>query len=243
MTHSDNIFGKNAVEAILKGDTAVDKLYISSSMERKVASYFEALAKAKSAVVKYTPSQKMDLMVGGGKHQGLIAIAAELDYLSISDLEMLSSSTEQATFLLLDEISDPHNLGAMIRTAYLFGVTAVVIGKRGGCSVTATAVKSSAGAAHRVPIVRVANIGEAVRRLKSNSVFVFAADTDGTTLDEMDFTGKLAIVMGSEGSGVSPLVKKLCDGKITIPHRKDASIDSLNVSVAAGIILQKMNRI
>ncbi len=243
MTHSDNVFGKNAVEAILKGDATVDRLYISSSMERKVASYFEALAKEKGAVVKYTPSQKMDLMAGGGKHQGLIAIAAEIEYLSIADLEQLATNTDQATFLLLDEISDPHNLGAMIRTAYLFGVTAVVIGKRGGCSVTAIAVKSSAGAAHRIPIVRVANMGEAVRRLKDNAVFVFAADTDGTPLEKMDFSGKLAIVMGSEGNGVSPLVKKLCDGKITIPHRMDDSIDSLNVSVAAGIILQKMNRI
>ncbi len=243
MINTDYIFGKNSVETLLKGNDTVDTLYISNSMERRTASFFEALAKEKAAVVKYLPVQKMDFMVGGNKHQGVIATAAEIEYLSLGDLETFATETENATFLLLDEINDPHNLGAMIRTAYLFGVTAVVIGKRGGCSVTPTAIKASAGAALKTPIVRVSNMGEAVRRLKENMVFVYAADSQGNTVEQMDPSGKIALVMGSEGKGVSPLIKKLCDGHISIEQRKDDTIDSLNVSVAAGIILQKMKRL
>ncbi len=243
MTQIDYIFGKNAVEALLKGDENVDTLYISNSMERRTASYFEALGKEKWAVVKYTPPQKMDFMVGNGKHQGLIAMAAEIEYLDLGDLERIAEEKSDATFLLLDEINDPHNLGAMLRTAYLFGVSAVVIGKRGGCSVTPIAVKASAGAARKIPIVRVANMGEAVRRLKDMMVFVYAADADGDSVERTNLTGKVALVMGSEGNGVSPLIKKLCDGRISIPQRQDDSIDSLNVSVAAGIILQRMIRL
>ncbi len=243
MITTDYIFGKNSVEALLKGDATVDTLYISNSMERRVAAYFEALAKAKSAVVKHIPAQKMDFMAGGGKHQGIIATAAQIEYLSLSDIETLAAQTQEATFLLLDEINDPHNLGAMIRTAYLFGVTAVVIGKRGGCSVTPTAVKASAGAAVKIPIARVSNMGEAVRRLKDNMVFVFAADAQGNPVEQLDGSGKIALIMGSEGKGVSPLLKKLCDGTVSIQQRKDDTIDSLNVSVAAGIILQRMKRL
>ncbi len=243
MTHTDYVFGKNSVLAILKSNENVDTLFISNTMDRKSASYFEALAKAKDAVVKYTPLQKMDFMVGGSKHQGLIAVAAEISYLALGDLENLAKDTDDATFLLLDEINDPHNLGAMIRSAYMFGVTAVVICKRGGCSVTPTAIKASAGAAVKLPIVRVSNMGEAVRRLKENMVFVYASDAGGAPIDRMDYTGKIALIMGNEGSGVSPLLKKLCDGHVSIPQRSDDTIDSLNVSVAAGIILQRMSRI
>ncbi len=240
---TDFIFGRNAVEALLKGEGAVDTLYILNSMENKTAAYFSALAKDKNAVIKRAPSIKMDSMVGNTKHQGLIAITAGIDYLDLGDLEEMSRESDDNVFLLLNDIADPHNLGAMIRTAYLFGVKAVVITKRGGCSVTPIAVKASAGAALKMPIVRVSNMGEAVRRLKENGVFVFAAQGDGEPLQRVDCTGKLALIMGSEGEGVSPLLRKLCDGSISVPLLHDETIDSLNVSVAAGIILQKMNRI
>ncbi len=243
MLQTEFIFGRNAVETVLKSDRAVDTIYIVNTMEKKSASYFEALAKEKQAVIKRAPAQKMDSLVAGGKHQGLIAIAAEIEFLGLSDLEVLAESEQDPVFLLLDEILDPHNLGAMIRTAYLFGITAVVLSKRGGCSVTPTAVKASSGAALKIPIARVSNMGEAVRRLKELGVFVFAADGAGDSIERLDTKGKLALVVGNEGSGVSPLIKKLCDGLVSIPQRNDETIDSLNVSVAAGIILQRMNRL
>ncbi len=240
---TDFIFGRNAVEALLKGDAAVDTLYILNSMEKKSAAYFEALAKEKHAVIKRAPDVKMDALVGNTKHQGLIATMAQLEYLDLGDLEEMACGANDNVFLLLNEIADPHNLGALIRSAYLFGIKAVVITKRGGCSVTPTAIKASAGAALKMPIIRVSNMGETVRRLKENGVFVFAAQGGGEPLDRVDCTGKLALIMGSEGEGVSPLLKKLCDGIISVPLLSDDTIDSLNVSVAAGIILNKMNRL
>ncbi len=243
MLQTESIFGRNAVESVLKSDRAVDTLYISNTMEKKSAAYFEALAREKQAVIKFAPNQKMDSLAGNSKHQGLVAFVAEIDYLGLGELEEMARNSTDPVFLLLDDISDPHNLGAMIRTAYLFGVSAVVITKRGGCAVTPIAVKSSSGAALKIPIVRVSNLGEAVRRLKECGVFVFAADNGGQPFDRMDSSGKLALVMGSEGKGVSALVKKLCDGVLSVSQKNDETIDSLNVSVAAGIILQKMNRI
>lgn len=138
-------------------------------------------------------------------------------------------------------MEDPHNLGAIIRSALLCGADGVVIPKRGGAAITPTVMKASAGAAARLPVARVANIGETVRRLKEQNVFVYCADMDGVPLYKNNLTGPIALVMGSEGSGVSALVKKLCDGVISLPMAaRGTGVDSFNVSVAAGIILYEI---
>ena len=143
--------------------------------------------------------------------------------------------------MLSDGIEDPHNLGAVMRSALLCGAHGIVIPKRGGASVTPTVIKSSAGAAERLPVARVANIGETIRRLKEQGVFVYCADMDGVPLRKNNLTGPIALVIGSEGSGVSQLVKKLCDGVVRLDMAAEGTgVDSFNVSVAAGIILYEI---
>ena len=143
--------------------------------------------------------------------------------------------------MLSDGVEDPHNLGAIIRSALLCGAHGIVIPKRGGAGVTSTVLKSSAGAAARLPIARVANIGESIRRLKEQNIFVYCADMDGVSLRKNNLTGPIALVMGSEGSGVSPLVKKLCDGVVSLDMAaRGTGVDSYNVSVAAGVMLYEI---
>ena len=148
---------------------------------------------------------------------------------------------EPPFLVLSDGIEDPHNLGAVMRSALLCGAHGIVIPKRGGASVTPTVIKSSAGAAERLPVARVANIGETIRRLKEQGVFVYCADMDGVSLRRNNLTGPIALVLGSEGSGVSQLVKKLCDGVVSLDMAaRGTGVDSFNVSVAAGIILYEI---
>ena len=148
---------------------------------------------------------------------------------------------EPPFLVLSDGIEDPHNLGAVMRSALLCGAHGIVIPKRGGASVTPTVIKSSAGAAERLPVARVANIGETIRRLKDQGVFVYCADMDGVPLRKNNLTGPIALVLGSEGSGVSQLVKKLCDGVVRLDMAAQGTgVDSFNVSVAAGIILYEI---
>ena len=163
---------------------------------------------------------KLRLMTGTESHQGVAAFASEIEYVTVEDLMAAAKDKGEAPFLVLsDGIEDPHNLGAVMRSALLCGAHGIVIPKRGGASVTPTVIKSSAGAAERLPVARVANIGETIRRLKEQGVFVYCADMDGVSLRRNNLTGPIALVLGSEGSGVSQLVKKLCDGVVRLEHR------------------------
>ena len=161
---------------------------------------------------------------------------------TVEDLLNVAREKGEPPFLVLsDGIEDPHNLGAVMRSALLCGAHGIVIPKRGGASVTPTVIKSSAGAAERLPVARVANIGETIRRLKDQGVFVYCADMDGVPLRKNNLTGPIALVLGSEGSGVSQLVKKLCDGVVRLDMAAQGTgVDSFNVSVAAGIILYEI---
>ena len=156
-------------------------------------------------------------------------------------LQIAKEKGEPPFLVLCDGLEDPHNLGAVMRSALLCGAHGIVIPRRGGAQVTPTVLKSSAGAAERLPVARVANIGETIRRLKEQGVFVYCADMDGVSLHKSDLTGPIALVMGSEGSGVSQLVKKLCDGVVRLDMAAEGTgVDSFNVSVAAGIILYEI---
>ena len=168
--------------------------------------------------------------------------ASEIEYATVEDLLAAAKAKGEPPFLVLsDGIEDPHNLGAVMRSALLCGAHGIVIPKRGGASVTPTVIKSSAGAAERLPVARVANIGETIRRLKEQGVFVYCADMDGVSLRKNNLTGPIALVLGSEGSGVSQLVKKLCDGVVRLDMAAPGTgVDSYNVSVAAGIILYEI---
>ena len=236
------VYGKNPVTELLKSGSGVDTVLISESMAPAVAAYYTALAKEAGAAVKRVNPNKLRLMTGTESHQGVAAFASEIEYVTVDDLMAEAKDKGEAPFLVLsDGIEDPHNLGAVMRSALLCGAHGIVIPKRGGASVTPTVIKSSAGAAERLPVARVANIGETIRRLKDQGVFVYCADMDGVPLRKNNLTGPIALVLGSEGSGVSQLVKKLCDGVVRLDMAAQGTgVDSFNVSVAAGIILYEI---
>ncbi|MEG0178077.1 MAG: 23S rRNA (guanosine(2251)-2'-O)-methyltransferase RlmB [Oscillospiraceae bacterium] len=237
-------YGKNAVTELLKSGSGVDTVFVQDSMNEAMAGYYTALAKEAGAVVKRVHTQKLNNICGNDNHQGVAAYASSIEYLSLEELMAKSKERSEAPFYVLcDGIEDPHNLGAIMRSALLCGAHGVVIPKRGGVSVTPVVMKASAGAAVRLPVARVANIGEAVRRLKAANVFVYCADMDGESLERTNLTGAIALVVGNEGSGVSHLVKTLCDGSVSLAMANTHSgIDSYNVSVASGIVLYEIMR-
>ena len=238
------VYGKNPVAELLKSGVGVDTVLISDTLPEAVASYYMALAKDAGAVAKKVHANKLRLTCGTDTHQGVAAFASAVEYKTIEELLEIAKEKKQPPFLVLcDGVEDPHNLGAIMRSALLCGAHGVIIPKRGGAAITPTVLKSSAGAAARLPVARVANIGESIRRLKEQGVFVYCADMGGTPLHQNNLTGPIALVMGSEGRGVSPLVKKLCDGTVSLHMAaRGTGVDSFNVSVAAGIVLYEIAR-
>ncbi len=238
------VCGKNAVTELLKSGAPVDTVFLQDTMNEALAGYYTALARQAGAVVKRVRAAKLHGMCGADSHQGVAAFGACVAYVSLEDILAAARAKDEPPFLVLaDGVEDPHNLGAILRSALLCGAHGAVIPRRGGVCVTATVLKSSAGAAARLPVARVANIGEAVRRLKSQNVFVYCADMNGPAAFRQNLTGPIALVLGSEGSGVSPLVRSLCDGVVSLPMvGRGTGVDSFNVSVAAGIILYEIMR-
>ena len=238
------VYGKNAVTELLRQGDGVDTVYLAEGLSPAVANYYTALAKEAGAAIKRVHAAKLRGMCGTENHQGVAAYASAVEYATLEDLLANAAARgEDPLILLADGVEDPHNLGAMIRTALLAGAHGIVIPKRGGAQVTPIVAKTSAGASMVLPIARVANIGEAVRRLKEKNVFVYAADMEGPAMYRQNLTGPLALVLGSEGKGVSPLVKKLCDGLVSLPMSQNrAGVDSLNVSVAAGVLMYEVVR-
>lgn len=238
------VWGKNPVAELLKSGAGVDTVLLADGMAPQAASYYMALAKQAGAVVKRVHPAKLRSLCGTDSHQGVAAFASLIRYVTVDQLlEAAAEKGEDPLLVLADDIQDPHNLGAVIRTALLCGAHGVVIPKRGGAQLTPTVLKSSAGAAARLPVARVANIGETIRRLKEKNLFVYCADLDGQPPHKTDLTGPLALVLGAEGAGVSPLVRRLCDGAVRLDMAaRGTGVDSFNVSVAAGIILYEIMR-
>lgn len=236
------VYGKNPVAELLKSGAGVDTVLLAEGMAPAVAAYYTALAKEAGATVKRVHPNKLRMMTGTESHQGVAAFASEIAYATVEDLLEAARAKGEPPFLVLsDGIEDPHNLGAVIRSALLCGAHGIIIPKRGGASVTPTVIKASAGAAERLPVARVVNISETIRRLKEQGIFVYCADMDGVSLRRNNLTGPIALVLGSEGSGVSQLVKKRCDGVLRLDMAAPGTgVDSFNVSVAAGIILYEI---
>ena len=238
------VWGKNPVTELLKSGRPVDTVYLADSLPGAAAGYYTALAKQAGAVVKKVPANKLQKICGRAEHQGVAARGAEIEYASLEDLLAAAREKNEPPFLVLcDGIEDPHNLGAILRSALLCGAHGVVIPRRGGVGVTGTVMKASAGAAARIPVARVANLAQAVRELKEQNIFVYCADMGGAPLDRTDLSGAVALVMGSEGKGPGALVKKLCDGVVSLDMAaRNTGVDSYNVSVAAGILLYDIMR-
>ena len=241
---SEVIYGKNPVTELLKSKAGVDTVFISESLNPSVQNYYTALAKECGAVVKKVHPMKLKSLCQSENHQGVAAYASTIEYVSLGQIVKIARDKGEAPFVVVcDGIEDPHNLGAIMRSAYLMGAHGIVIPKRGGVSVTGVVHKTSVGASMHMPVAKVANIAQAVRALKEENIFVYAADLNDTPIYKQNLTGPIALVVGSEGKGVQPLVKSLCDDVESIPmNNEGGAVDSYNASVAAGIIMYEISR-
>lgn len=236
------IYGRNSVKEALRSNKTVEKLYILKGMEDPaMANIYKYTKNNKSLVISYVDKKVLDKMADKGNHQGVVAIVTDYEYSSVEDIEQLAKDSNEPLFILiLDGINDPHNLGAIIRSAECFGVHGIIIPKHRSVTVNDTVIKVASGAAEHMLVAKVTNINDTIRMLKEHNVWVYATDFDGQTPKSANLTGNLAIVIGSEGDGISKLTKELCDDTLTIPQYGE--INSLNASVATGIILYEAVR-
>ena len=234
---SGQIEGRNAVQEALRAKRPIDKVLIAKGDTDAALGHIAHAAKAAGIAVVDTDRRKLDEMSTTGAHQGVIAIAAVKEYSTIEDILSIARERGEAPLIVLcDEISDPHNLGAIIRTAECAGAHGVILPRRRSAGLTATVAKTSAGAVEYMAVARVANLTNAIEELKKNGIWVYgtAAEADAG-LYETDLTGAAAIVIGSEGSGMSRLVSESCDFKLSIPMT--GKVSSLNASVSAAVVL------
>jgi len=231
------IEGKNAVTEALRSGVSIDKVFIAKGETDAALRFIAGAARSAGAAVVEADKRKLDSMSGAHSHQGVIAMVAFAEYVTTGDiLERARSKNEQPLIVLCDGISDPHNLGAIIRTCEAAGAHGVIIPKRRSAGLSATVVKASSGAVFHIAIARVPNMTSAVKELKKAGVWFFAASPDGgKTVWESDFTGATAFVIGSEGKGISRLVSENCDHEVSIPMY--GKISSLNASVSASVLL------
>ena len=235
------IEGRNAVIEAFRSGKTIDKLYILDGCQDGPVMTIKREAKKQGTMMKFVDKERLDQMSETGKHQGVIAVAAAYEYAEIEDLFALAEKKGEAPFfILLDNIEDPHNLGAIIRTANLAGAHGVIIPKNRAVGLTATVARTSAGALNYTPVAKVTNLARTIEDLKERGMWFVCADMDGTRMYDLDLTGPIGLVIGNEGEGVSPLVKKNCDMIASIPMKGD--IDSLNASVAAGVLAYEIVR-
>lgn len=234
--------GRNAVTEALSAGRTIDKLFVADGDTDRALARICAMAKQAGAVVVPTDRRKLDYMSATGAHQGVIAMVAAHDYASIDDiLKKAQDAGEPPLIVICDELSDPHNLGAIIRTAECAGAHGIIIPKRRSVGLTAVVGKASAGALEYMPVARVSNITAAIDTLKKAGVWVYGTAAGGdTTLYRADLKSAAAIVIGNEGEGMSRLVSERCDFKVSIPMK--GSISSLNASAAAAIMLYEAVR-
>lgn len=234
--------GRNAVTEALSAGRTIDKLFVADGDTDRALGRICAMAKQAGAVVVPTDRRKLDYMSATGAHQGVIAMVAAHDYASIDDiLKKAQDAGEPPLIVICDELSDPHNLGAIIRTAECAGAHGIIIPKRRSVGLTAVVGKASAGALEYMPVARVSNIAAAIDTLKKAGVWVYGTAAEGdTTLYKADLKSAAAIVIGNEGEGMSRLVSERCDFKVSIPMK--GSISSLNASAAAAIMLYEAVR-
>ena len=235
------IEGRNAVLEAFRAGKTIDKLYIQDGCHDGVLNTITREARKHDTIINYVAKERMDQMSTTGKHQGVIAQAAAYEYAELDEIFAKAEEKGEPPFIfILDEIEDPHNLGAIIRTAILAGAHGVIIPKRRAAGLTATVVKASAGALNYTPVVKVTNIAQTIEDLKKRGLWFVCADMNGETMYRLNLTGPIGLVIGNEGEGVSRLVREKCDYIASIPMHGD--IDSLNASVAAGVLAYEIVR-
>ncbi len=235
------IEGRNAVLEALRAGKPVDKLYILDGCKDGPILSIKRAAVKTDAIIKYVDRERLDSLSETGHHQGVIAVTAAYEYSDMEDIFRKAEEKNEAPFIfILDNIVDPHNLGAIIRTADLSGAHGVIIPKNRAVGLTGTVAKASAGAINYVPVVKVTNLPRTIEELKKRGLWFVCADMDGELMYETDLTGPIGLVIGSEGEGVGRLVKEKCDYICRIPVK--GNIDSLNASVAAGVMAYEVVR-
>lgn len=236
-----DIYGRNPVIEALKSDADINRIYIAKGAQHKAVDEIYRLARAGQVPVSQVERKKLDQLFPGKNHQGVYASMAETHYVEWQDiLAAARAKGEQPLVLVLDELEDPHNLGAILRNADAFGAHGVIIPKRRSVSLTGTVAKAAAGALSYVPVARVANIAQTLKALKKEGLWVCGTAMDGQNIYQAPLSGALAIVIGSEGHGMRPLVAEQCDFTVAIPMK--GRINSLNASVACGIVLSEVCR-
>ena len=229
------LIGRNAVLEAFRAGKTIDKLFVLDGCQDGPVKSILREARRQETQVRYVSREKLDSLSGREKHQGVVAIAAAFAYAQIEDLfQKAKEKGEDPFFILCDEIEDPHNLGAIIRTANLAGAHGVIIPKRRAVGLTGTVAKVSAGALAYTPVARVTNLSRTIDELKERGMWFVCGQMDGQLMYRQNLTGPIGLVIGSEGSGVSRLVREKCDYRAAIPMKGD--IDSLNASVAAGVL-------
>lgn len=229
------IEGRNAVIEAYRAGKPIDKIYILDGCQDGPVMTIKREAKKHGTLIKYVDKERLEQMSETRKHQGVIAYAAAYEYAEVEDLLQTAKEKGEPPFLfLLDNIEDPHNLGAIIRTANLAGAHGVIIPKNRAAGLTATVARTSAGALNYTKVAKVTNLSKTMEDLKKHGMWFVCADMDGTNMYDLDLKGSIGLVIGNEGAGVSRLVKENCDFVASIPMKGD--IDSLNASVAAGVL-------
>ncbi len=237
--YEDHIVGRNAVMEALKSGRPLDSVLIARGERQGSIGAIIARCRDNGIPVKETDSRKLDAMAAN--HQGVIAVAACKDYVSLDDLFAAAEEKgEPPFFIVCDELEDPHNLGAILRTAEAAGAHGVVVPRRRSVGLTGAVYKASAGAVEYVPVARVANVTDALKEMKDRGMWIYGLDMDGEDWCATDLTGAMALVVGSEGRGVSRLVRENCDFVLSLPM--SGRINSLNASVACGIVLYEVAR-
>lgn len=237
----DIIIGRNAVSEALRSGRAIDSLLIARGDRSGSLGKIISECRERDIVVKEADTKKLDFLCGHSNHQGVVAFAAVHEYAAVDDIFALAESRNEQPFIIIcDELEDPHNLGAILRTAEASGAHGIIVPKRRSASLSYAVGKASAGAIEYVPVARVSNISAAIEELKQKGLWVYGAELGGTSWYGQDYSGPVALVIGSEGRGLGRLIKEKCDFIISLPMK--GKINSLNASVAAGILMFEVAR-
>lgn len=235
------IEGRNAVLEAYRSGKTIDKLFVLDGCQDGPIKSITREARKHDSIINYVTKERLDQMSDTGKHQGVIAVSAAYSYAEVEDiLNAAKEKGEDPFIIILDEIEDPHNLGAILRTANLAGAHGVIIPKRRAVGLTPTVAKTSAGAINYTPVAKVTNLTNTIKELKDQGMWFVCADMGGTPMYDLNLTGSIGLVIGNEGNGVSKLVKENCDMIASIPMKGD--IDSLNASVATGVLAYEIVR-
>ncbi|WP_405379222.1 23S rRNA (guanosine(2251)-2'-O)-methyltransferase RlmB [Phascolarctobacterium sp.] len=241
MANTDIIAGRNAVSEALRGNRSINKIVVQEGARGGSLGELLALAKAKGVPVETVKAEKLDKMAPGIRHQGVAALAAPIAFQTLDDVFAKAAAKNEAPFLLLlDELQDPQNVGALIRTADAAGVHGVLMPRRRSCPLNAVVAKISAGAVEYVPVVQIGNIAQTMEELKARGCWIIGADMDGVDFYAANMTGPIVLVIGAEGKGIGRLVKQKCDDIVSIPM--NGGVNSLNASNAGAVLMYEVVR-